>query len=234
VGTGDLGHSLRSGRPVAAEVADRLPYTIELTLVAVALAVVAGVALGAMAATRPRGWAGRALGPAGAVLLASPVFAIALPLTWLLALRWNVLPVAGADTWRHLVLPAVTLALPSAAAVAQLSRATVAETLSADFVRTARAKGLPWAPLYLRHVFPNAAAPVLAFLGVHLGSLLGGAVVVETIFGWPGLGRLAVQAILSRDLPLAQGTVLALSAGFVLANTAADLTHRALDPRGAV
>ena len=229
--TGDLGRSLRTGRSVAAEVAERLPYTLALALGAVTLALGLGAVAGAVGAARRGEWPDLALAMAAALLLSTPVFVVALPLVGLLSLGLGVLPVAGAGDWRHVVLPVVTLALPSIAAIARVSRAAFAETLGADYVRTARAKGLPAAAIYARHVWPNAAAPVLALTGVHLGSLLGGAVVVETLFAWPGLGRLAVSAILGRDYPLAQGVILTLAAGFVLANLAADVVHRLLDPR---
>ncbi|HEU5318262.1 MAG TPA: ABC transporter permease, partial [Chloroflexota bacterium] len=165
------------------------------------------------------------------LLLATPVFAVALPLVALFSVRWRMLPVAGTGGPEHLVLPVLTLALPSVAAIARISRATFSEALAADYVRTARAKGLPVLALYLRHVWPNAAPPILALTAIHLGSLLGGAVVVETLFAWPGLGRLAVASILSRDLPMAQGAVLTLACGFVVANLAADVAHHLVDPR---
>lgn len=228
---GDLGRSLRTGRPVTVELTERLPYTLVLTLGAVSFALVSGVVAGAAGAARRGQWLDLALASLAALLLASPVFVVALPLVGLLAVRLEILPVAGAGEWRHAVLPVVTLALPSMAAIARIARASFAEALGADYVRTARAKGLSSVSIYARHVWPNAAAPVLALTGVHLGSLFGGAVVVETLFAWPGLGRLAVTAILGRDYPLAQGIILTLAAGFVLANLAADVTHRLLDPR---
>jgi ABC-type dipeptide/oligopeptide/nickel transport system permease component len=228
---GDLGRSIRTGRPVAAEVAERVPYTLGLTFSAVGLAVVLGPLAGAVAAARRGGWTDLAVTGTCALLLATPVFAVALPLVTILSLQLGLFPVAGAETWRHAVLPVVTLALPSVAAIARVSRAAFMGVLSADYVRTARAKGLAPFVVYLRHVWPNAAPPVLALTGVHLGSLLGGAVVVETLFAWPGLGRLAVGAILARDYPVAQGVILALAAGFVAANLAADVAQRAFDPR---
>ena len=229
--SGDLGRSIRTGRPVAEEIGERLPHTLALSMGAVALAAVLGPALGAVGASRRGRWMDVALTGLTALLLATPVFAIALPLVWLLAVRWGLLPVAGVGGPEHLVLPVVTLALPSVAAIARVSRAAFAEALTADYVRTARAKGLSTLPLYVRHVWPNAAPPVLALTGLHLGSLLGGAVVVETLFAWPGLGRLAVSAILARDFPVAQGAVLTLACGFILANLAADVAHHLLDPR---
>lgn len=230
---GDLGRSLRTGRPVTVEVGECLPYTLLLTLTAVGAAFVAGTGLGAAVAVQRRRVVRAAFGVGVTLLLALPVFALALPLTEVLAVRQRMLPVAGAGTWRHLVLPAVVLALPSIAAVADVSRASFTAALRGDWLRTARAKGLSAHAIVWGHVWPNAAAPVLALTGVHLGSLLGGAVVVETLFAWPGLGRLAVQSILSRDLPVAQGVILVLSTGFVLANLLVDVLHRRMDPRSA-
>jgi ABC-type dipeptide/oligopeptide/nickel transport system permease component len=228
---GDLGRSLRTGRPVAEEISERLPHTLTLALGAVGVAGLLGPVVGAVGAARRGGWLDVALTGLTALLLATPVFAVALPLVSLFAVRWGLLPVAGAGEWRHVVLPVVTLALPSVAAIARVSRAAFAEALTADYVRTARGKGLGTVALYARHVWPNAAPPVVALTGLHFGSLLGGAVVVETLFAWPGLGRLAVSAILARDLPVAQGAVLTLASGFILANLAADVGQHLLDPR---
>jgi ABC-type dipeptide/oligopeptide/nickel transport system permease component len=227
---GDLGRSARTGRPVTHEIADRLGYTLVLAGASVGVAVVLGPLLGAAAAWRG-GAFDTALTAVSALLLATPVFAIALPLIAVVSVSWRLLPVAGAESAAHAVLPVVTLALPSTAALVRVSRATFLAAAGAEYVRTARAKGLPELTVALVHVWPNAAPPVLALTGVHLGSLLGGAVVVETLFAWPGLGRLAVSAMLARDFPLAQGVVLTLATGFIAANLAVDVAQRALDPR---
>jgi ABC-type dipeptide/oligopeptide/nickel transport system permease component len=168
----------------------------------------------------------------GAALgLAVPAFWSSLLLMLLYSLRLRWLPVAGAGSLRHLVLPAVVLALPTAAIVARLIRASLLDTLHADFVRTAHAKGLSSRRVLSSHVVRNSLLPVVTILGLQLGHLLGGAFVVETIFGWPGVGRLAVQAIFDRDMPVVLGAALTIAAIYLLINLAVDLAHGVLDPR---
>lgn len=228
---GDMGRSLIGQRPVSQLLIERLPYTLLLALTASTLALLLGGVLGTMAALRAGRWLDTVLMGSVAVGLAVPVFWSALLLMMLFSLKLHWLPVVGANTPRHLILPAVTLAIPTAAIVARLVRASLLDVMGADYVRTAQAKGLRPPRVIGVHVMRNSLLPVMAVVGLQLGHLLGGAVVVETIFGWPGLGRLTVQAIFDRDLPVVMGAALVIAAFYVLLNFAIDLAHAYLDPR---
>ena len=235
---GDLGRSLHSGEPVLATLAERFPATLELAVASLIVALLVALPLGVVAALyrdRVPDHLARLLALLG---VSMPSFWLALTLILLFAVQLQWLPPSGLgdspwslDGVRHMVLPVLVLALGSAGSLARYTRSAMLEVINRDYVRTARAKGLPAAAVYLRHVWPNAAPPVLALAGLHLGSLVGGAVVVETIFAWPGLGRLAVTSILARDFPTTHGVILTLAAGFIAANLLADLAHHALDPR---
>lgn len=228
---GDLGESLVSGRAVADLLVERLPNTVELALAAMGLATLVGFGVGLLAAMRP-GSRLDLLAVSGTVLgLALPPYWVALLLVMLFSLQLNWLPVFGSGTPAHLVLPAITLALPGAAVVARLVRSSVLEVKSADFVRTALSKGLSPRQTLVRHVLPNSLIPALTLLGLNLSHLLGGAFVVETIFAWPGLGRLTVQAIFDRDIPVVMGAVLMVVPICLSINLLVDLLHAGLDPR---
>jgi peptide/nickel transport system permease protein len=228
---GDFGQSFQYRSPALRVVVERLPATIQLTLAAMALTVLFGVSIGIVAAVR-RGtrydYAGTVLAVLGQSL---PNFWLGIMLILLfgVTLRW--LPTSGFTGWRHLILPAVTLAAFPTALVARLTRSSMLEILSREFIRTGRAKGLAERAVVLRHALRNAAIPVLTVIGLQIGSLLGGAVITESVFAWPGMGKLIVDAIFSRDFPVVQ-TVLILSATvFVVINLAVDLLYTVLDPR---
>ena len=228
---GDFGDSLISGRPVRELLAARLPHTLLLALTAMGLATALEMALGALAAL-PAGSYLDTLLMGGTVLgLAVPTFWSALLLIMLFSLRLGWLPVVGAGTGQHLVLPAVTLALPTAAIVARLMRAGLLDVLGADYVRTAEAKGLSARRVLGVHVLRNALVPLVTVMGVHLGYLLGGSFIVETIFAWPGLGRLTVQAIFDRDYPVVLGAALTIAAMYLVTNLLVDLAQAWLDPQ---
>lgn len=228
---GDLGRSLVSNRPVAGLVLERLPYTIALALSAVSVAILTGGAVGAVAALRASTVADTVIMSGAALGMAVPTFwsGLLLILVFSQGLRW--LPVTGAETPKHLILPAVALALPTAAALARLTRAGLLEVLAADHVRTAHAKGLPPRSVLRHHVLRNGAVPMVAVLGLQLGHLLGGAFIVESIFGWPGLGRLTVQAIFDRDYPVVMGAALAAATMYLGVTLLVDLVHGWLDPQ---
>jgi len=228
---GDLGVSARSRRPVLREVLDRLPATAELALAGLAIAVVVGVSLGVAAALRKRTWVDALAIAVALVGVSVPVFwsGFLLMLVFSLELGW--LPASGRGTLRHLVLPALTVGIASAAFIARITRGAVLETLGQDYVRTARAKGVPARTVLVRHALRNALLPIVTVVGLQLGSLLGGAVLTETVFAWPGVGRMLVDAILARDLPLVQGSVLVVSLLFILVNLAVDLSYAAINPR---
>ncbi|MFO8149478.1 MAG: ABC transporter permease [Trueperaceae bacterium] len=228
---GDLGDSIRSRRPVLAEIRDRLPATIELALAALTIAVALGVALGVLAAVRQRTWVDGAAIAVALVGVSIPVFWSGFLLMMVFALELGWLPASGRGTWQHLVLPAFTVGVSSAAFIARITRGAVLEALAQDYVRTAKAKGLAPRRVVLRHALRNALLPIVTVVGLQLGGLLGGAVLTETVFAWPGVGRLLVDAIVARDLPLVQGSVLVVSLLFILVNLAVDLSYAAINPR---
>ena len=228
---GDLGRSLRDGAPIAGLVAARLPATLLLAAAAGTVALAIAVPLGAFSAYHRGRWPD-AVATGFALFGASvPSFFLGplLVLVFSVWLRW--LPVSGAESPASLILPAITLGLGMSAILTRLVRASVLDTLSADYVRTARAKGLREASVFLRHALRSALLPVVTIFGLQLGSLFGGAIITETIFAWPGIGRLTLQAIQGRDYPLVQGCVLVIAVGYVLANLATDLAYQRLDPR---
>ena len=229
--TGDLGRSIQQNRPVTAELAEAWPATLELTLAALVLATVFGVTAGVVSAVWPSSLF-------DAVARLGSLFGLSLPVFWtglvlIVIFAWwrPWLPVGGTGSLAHLVLPAVALALPSTAMVARMTRSSVLEVLREDYVRTARAKGVRERWVVAKHALRNAAIPVLTLLGLQAGQLMGGAVLTETVFAWPGLGRLMVKAIFARDYVLLQGAVLVFSLAFVLINLLVDLSYGALDPR---
>lgn len=229
---GDLGASLVSGEPVWEEISHQLGHTVLLAAAALLVALVLGPGFGLLAGLRPGGVADRAGLALAAVLRALPAFTVGVGLMLVFAAGLGWLPAAGSDTPAHLVLPALTLGLGLAAATARVARdATVAATAAPHFA-FARVKGLSRAQAVLRHALRNAAVPVLAYLGVQLVLLVEGVVVVEVLFGWPGMGHALVHAVLARDVPMVQGAALVMGLLFVALNAAADLAVLAADPRG--
>jgi len=228
---GDFGQSFQYRAPALRVVVERLAATVQLALAALLITVGVGVSLGIVAAVRR----GTGYDYASTVLA---VLGQSLPNFWLgimlillfgVALRW--LPTSGFESWRHLILPAVTLAAFPMALVARLTRSSMLEILGRDFIRTGRAKGLAERAVILRHALRNAAVPLLTVLGLQIGTLLGGAVITESVFAWPGMGKLVVDAIFFRDFPVVQ-TVLILSATiFVVINLLVDLLYTVIDPR---
>jgi len=228
---GDLGRSLTSGLPVRDLLLQRLPATLALALSATLLALAIGTVAGAFAAAHAGGSVDMVVMGATGLGLAVPSYWMALLLVLLLSLRLRWLPVAGSGSVAHLVMPALTLALPTAAVVARLMRASLLEVAQTDYLRTAYSKGLGRGQVFRVHALPNSLVPVIAVLGVHLGHLLGGTFVVESIFAWPGLGRLAVQAVFERDLPVVMGAALLVALLNVTVNLVVDMAHALLDPR---
>lgn len=235
---GDLGRSLRSKRPVSSDIRDALPNTLELALLAAIITPLIAVPMGMFAATRQ----GTALDTVvtffSTIGITVPVFASGLLLIFAFGVRLNWLPISGIGgplwTWegiRHALLPATALSLGSIAVVARLSRSALLEVLNQDYIRTARAKGLRERTVILRHGFKNALLPVITVYGLQIGALLSGAVVTETVFAWPGIGRLAVSAIAGRDFPVIQGCLLVIATIFVLVNLIVDTLYALIDPR---
>ena len=238
---GDLGRSLWMRRPVLGEVVVRLKATLILTATALVLSSVGGIALGLLSATRPNSWLDRTSAVASLFGASMPVFWLGIVLMVIFSLTLGWLPASGmyapygggdlADLARHLVLPALTLAAASVTIVARLTRSAMLEVLGQDYIRTARAKGLVERRVVVRHALKNALVPIVTVIGVQAGYLLGGAVLTETVFAWPGVGTLMVQGILARDIPLVQGCVLVVALTFVLVNLFVDLLYAWLDPR---
>ena len=228
---GDLGRSIQQNRPVAAELADAWPATLQLTVAALLLAALVGVVSGVASAVWPNSLFDAVARLGSLFGLSMPIFWTGLVLIVVFSLWLNWLPVGGAGSLTHLVLPAVTLALPSVAMIARLTRSAVLDVLREDYVRTARAKGVGEAWVLGRHALRNALIPIITLVGLQSGQLMGGAVLTETVFAWPGLGRLMVKAIFARDYVLLQGAVLLFALAFVIVNLLVDLSYGLLDPR---
>ena len=238
---GDLGRSLWMKRPVLGEVLERFKATLLLTGSALLLSTLGGLALGIASATHANSLRDRLSGVASLFGASMPVFWLGIVLMVIFSLWLGWLPASGMyapygggglrDLLAHLILPAVTLAAASVTIIARLTRATMLDTLGQDYVRTARAKGLGERMVVWRHALKNALIPIVTVVGVQAGYLLGGAVLTETVFAWPGVGTLVVQGILARDMPLVQGGVLVIALSFVLVNLAVDTLYAWLDPR---
>jgi peptide/nickel transport system permease protein len=236
---GDLGRSLHSRRPVSREILDRLPATVELALAAITVAATLGIPLGVVSAVYRHSAFDYLAVTFALIGLSMPIFWTGIMLIWLFAaeLRW--LPVSGRvgpiwsgpDAWKHLVLPALTLSGTSLAMISRLTRSSMLEVIRQDFITTARAKGLPERAVIYRHALRNALLPVVTYVGLEVGFLMGGAVVTESVFAWPGLGRFVLQSIANRDYPVIQGVVLFLAVCFVMINLVVDLLYAVLDPR---
>ncbi len=229
--TGDFGQSLRFGRPVLGLIAERLPATALLAVTALGWSTLLGLVLGtlaAVAANTPLDFLVRSVALSGQAV---PVFWLGLLLVLVVALRWRLLPTGGYGGISHLILPAITLGAYYMSAVTRLVRVSLIEALQQDYVRTARAKGLTEVRVVLRHALRNALIPVVTVQAIQFASLLGGAVVTEIIFAWPGVGRLAVQAVQNRDFPLVQAIVLLAAVAFVVVNLLVDLLYTMLNPR---
>jgi len=231
VATGDLGRSIQQNRPVVDELAEAWPATVQLGAAALALAAILGVATGIVSAVWPNSLFDAFSRLSSLFGLSMPVFWTGLVLIVVFAFWLPWLPVGGVGSPAHLVLPAVTLALPSIAMIARMTRSSVLEVLREDYVRTARAKGVQERLVVAKHALRNAAIPILTLVGLQAGQLMGGAVLTETVFAWPGLGRLMVKAIFARDYVLLQGAVLLFAMAFVVINLVVDLSYGALDPR---
>lgn len=227
----DFGESLWLRRPVVESVGERIAATARLALAAVVIALAISFPLGILAALRQRSPIDYAVSVISLIGQSVPSFWLGIMLILIFArqLRW--LPSAGSQTPQHLILPAITLALPLVGVLTRLVRSGLLEVMHEDYIRTARAKGLSSRTVLTRHAMRNMLIPVVTVLGIQLGNLLGGAVIVETVFGWPGIGRLLVDAITKRDYPLVQAAILFITTIFVLINLLVDLSYIYLDPR---
>lgn len=231
IARGEFGRSIFTGIPVTEMFADRIPDTLRLTLSALLLAILVGLPVGIVAALKRNSALDRALMTVSFVGQATPNFALGITfiLVFSFALQW--LPSGGTGGAAHFVLPVITLAMATAASIARLTRSSMLDVLNQEYMRFARGKGLGRATVVLKHGLRNAFPPVLTILGLQVGTLIGGAVVVEAVFAWPGAGRLLVDAVLERDYPLLQFGVMAVAATVILANMAVDMCYGLLDPR---
>src|SRR5881275_1897639 len=228
---GDLGPSLRFNQGVSHLISQRYPYTLELTLASLLVAVVLSIPAGVRSAQRRNRWDDRLLSVVSLFGLSFPNFALGPVLILFFAIKLGWLPVSGSGTFAHLVLPAITLGGALAAILTRMVRTAMLEELGQDYIRTARAKGLPESTVVYKHALRNATIPVLTVVGLQFGALLAGAIVTETIFSWPGIGRLTISAIQSRDYYLVEGCILAIGFTYVAVNFFTDLLYSAVNPR---
>lgn len=228
---GDLGKSARTSQPVSVELRPRLMATLKLALVSAGLAALFGVLAGTLAATRPYSKFDYLLSLTTLFGVSMPVYWLGLMLIIIFAVQLNWLPAAGAEGAASIILPSLTLAAFSVALIARMTRSSMLEVLSQDYVRTARAKGVSETLVVSRHALRNALIPIVTVVGLQFGALLGGAILTESVFGWPGMGLLLVDSIFSRDYAMIQGIVLVFSSLFILTNLLVDLLYAAIDPR---
>jgi peptide/nickel transport system permease protein len=227
----DLGRSARTQNPVTKEIWARLPNTVLLAVVAIMLACLFGIPAGIISAVRPYTWMDY-------LVTSGAIFGISMPVFWLglmlvvvfsVILQW--LPAGGTGTWKHVILPSFTLAAFVVAFIARMTRSSMMEVLSQDYTTTARSKGLKEQVVIIKHALKNALIPIITVVGLQFGLLLGGAVLTETVFAWPGLGRLIVDSILGRDYPVIQGAILVFGLLYILVNLVVDLLYAFVDPR---
>jgi ABC-type dipeptide/oligopeptide/nickel transport system permease component len=231
IGRGDLGTSLRTSQPVVSAIAERMPATFELALAAMLVATLIAIPLGIIAAVRAGSGVDHAATTVALIGISMPNFWLGPLLAIFFAVQLGWLPVSGRGTPAHLVLPAITLGAPLAAVLARITRASVIEELRELYVLAARARGVSRARAVLRHAFRNSLIPIVTVLGLQFGAVLTGAVITETIFAWPGVGRLLIQSITARDYPAVQGCILLIAATYVFMNLLVDVVYGYLDPR---
>jgi peptide/nickel transport system permease protein len=231
IARGELGRSMRDGRPAIALVAERIPATLALTLPALLIKLALGIPAGIYAALHRGSLIDRAVMVAAVAGFTVPSFVLGLVLVLVFAVTLGWLPSGGQETWRHAILPIVTLGLGGAAVLARFTRSAMLEVLGQPYIRTASAKGIPWRAVVTGHALPNAAIPTVTIIGFMVGTLIAGAVVVESVFSWPGVGRLLVVAVANRDLAVVQCILLLVAATMVASNLTVDFLYGLLDPR---
>jgi len=228
---GDMGKSYRTKRDVTESIRTRVGNTVKLTICSLAVALVIGLTAGILSATFRNSWLDRISMLIAVAGVSIPAFWLGLMFILLFSVKLGWLPVAGARTWKHLVLPSLTLGIVVSAVLARITRASMIEALSQDYVRTARAKGLRESVVVYRHALRNALIPVITIVGLLIGSLLAGAFIIEAVYGYPGIGLLAVNALQTRDFPLIQGIVLIIALTYVVINLLVDILYGLIDPR---
>jgi peptide/nickel transport system permease protein len=228
---GDLGRSLKTNRPVVSDLRRALPYTVSLAITAILLAVGGGILFGVVAAVAHRTWLDDSVTMVALAGISLPTYWTGLLFIWVFSIKFSWFPITGQGTARHLVLPAITLGWYAGAILTRLVRSGMLEVLRQDYVRTAQAKGLARGAVLVRHALRNALIPVITVAGIQLGTMLGGAVVVETVFARDGVGRMLVNGILQKDFPVVQGAVLLVAIAYSLTNLIADVCYGLIDPR---
>ena len=228
---GNFGTSIRHGEPAFTLVVERMPATFELAGAALVIALLLAIPAGIVSAVRRNTIVDYVSTVVALLGQSMPTFWLGIMLILFFSVQFQVLPSSGRGTWQHLVLPAVTLGLFTTARITRLTRSGMLEVLNQDYIRTAKAKGVSDPPVVWKHALKNAAIPIVTIVGIELGTLLGGSVITETIFAWPGVGRLSVQAIYNRDYPVVQAAVFLLATTFILVNLVVDLVYTYLDPR---
>lgn len=228
---GDLGRSIMTNRPVAMDIGRVIPYTGELAVASMCLAVIGGIVFGILSAVSHNTWRDSGLTAVALLGVSLPAFFTGLLLLWVFSVQLGWFPITGQGGVRHLVLPAVTLGWYAGGTLTRLTRSGMLDVLRQDYVTTARAKGLAEPLVVVRHALRNALIPVITVAGIQFGNLLGGTVIVETVFARDGVGRLLVNAILQKDFPIVQGAVLVIALAYALVNLVADLSYGAVDPR---
>jgi peptide/nickel transport system permease protein/oligopeptide transport system permease protein len=227
----DLGRSARTQNPVLDEIWARLPNTLLLAVVAITLACLFGIPAGIISAVRPYSWIDYLVTISALFGMSMPVFWLGLMLVVVFSIILKWLPAGGTGSWQHVILPSITLAAFVVAFIARMTRSTMIETLSQDFTTTARSKGLQERVVVIKHALKNAMIPIITVVGLQFGLLLGGAVLTETVFAWPGLGRLIVDSILARDYPVIQGSILIFGLLYIMVNLVVDMIYALVDPR---
>lgn len=228
---GDMGRSIRENRDVSKEISDVWPATLKLTIAAMIIALLIGMALGIISAVKPNSYFDGLNRIFSLFGLSMPVFWTGLVMIVIFSFWLRLFPIGGTGSFRHVILPAITLSLPSIAMISRMTRSSLLEVLREDYVRTARAKGLSEKKVILKHALKNAFIPIITLSGLQTGQLMGGAILTETVFAWPGLGRLMVRAIFARDYILLQGAVLVFALAFVVINLIVDISYSFIDPR---
>lgn len=228
---GDLGLSYATKQPVALEVFSRFPYTLKLSLIATVVSILAAIPLGIIAAVRQNSFVDSASMIFALIGVSMPMFWLALLLILLFSLKLGWFPVSGATGWKSYVLPSIALGFMNMASTARTTRSSMLETIRQDYIRTARSKGVPRKAVIRKHAFKNALIPTITVVGLQIGNLLGGAVLAETVFSWPGIGRLMVQAIAARDTPMVLGCTIVFTIAFSVVNLVVDLLYGFVDPR---
>jgi peptide/nickel transport system permease protein len=231
IAQGELGRSMRDGRAAIELVAERIPATLALTLPALLIKISVGMTAGIYAALHRGGLADRVVMILSVAGFTIPSFVLGLTLVLVFAVKFSLLPSGGNDSWQHAILPILTLGIGGAAVLARFTRSAMLEVLGQPYIRTASAKGVPWRQVVTGHALPNAAIPTVTIVGFMVGTLIAGAVVVESVFSWPGVGRLLVVAVANRDLAVVQCILLLVAATMVVSNLVVDFLYGFLDPR---